>query len=442
MKQEAKLILKNLIKSGADDVAIQGQASTASQIKYSNSKINATKNWELDLINIFVAKDNCLVSTTLRDLSEDSAKKTALKLMKFVKAAPKNESYRGIAKGPFKYPDIKQMYDPEIENLGEGAIKIVENALNQAEQLDAKRAAGVFESFFSKSFVLTSNNVDVEQKETGVYFSVRGFASKNASGHMVAVSRLLNKFDYLDAVKKAVQIAKDSLNPKPVESGKYDILFDHLPFANLLDYFGNAMSVFTVEAGLSCLEGKIGKNVANEKFDLSDNGTLTNGFNSTKFDEEGVPTKNTKIIDKGVLKTYLHNTSSAIRYDTTTTANAGIVSPSAHNLVLKAGNSSKEQMLSSLKKGIYITNIWYTRFQNYHTGDFSTIPRDGAFLVEDGKIVKPVKDIRITDNLINIMKSVSRLGKKRKQIFGWEVETPVITPMAIVNDVNVTKSEK
>ena len=99
-------------------------------------------------------------------------------------------------------------------------------------------------------------------------------------------------------------------------------------------------------------------------------------------------------------------------------------------------------MISQIKRGVYLTNIWYTRFQNYHTGDFSTIPRDGAFLIKNGEIVHPIKNIRLSENIINILKSTVALGKDVKQIRGWEVETPTTTPMALVKGLNVTRSEK
>ena len=64
-----------------------------------------------------------------------------------------------------------------------------------------------------------------------------------------------------------------------------------------------------------------------------------------------------------------------------------MISPVPTNLILK-GNKGK---VFDIKKGIYVTNIWYTRFQNYVTGDFSTIPRDGMFLIEDGLFIELLK---------------------------------------------------
>ena len=87
-----------------------------------------------------------------------------------------------------------------------------------------------------------------------------------------------------------------------------------------------------------------------------------------------------------------------------------------------------------------VTNVWYTRFQNYATGDFSTIPRDGLFLVENGKVSGAVKELRISDNLLNILKNAVAIGNKPEQVFGWEVEMPVITPAVLVKDIHFTKS--
>ena len=173
---------------------------------------------------------------------------------------------------------------------------------------------------------------------------------------------------------------------------------------------------------------------------LADDGTVPNGFDSARFDEEGTPTRKNTIIEKGVLKTYLHNTSTAKRHKVKTTANAGLVTPLPFNLILQNGKFNKEEMIRQVKRGLIITNVWYTRFQNYETGDFSTIPRDGMFMVENGKVTGPVKELRINDNLIRILKSITAVGSEPEPVFGWEVEIPTITPAVLVRDVKMTKS--
>ncbi len=440
-KEVADYLLEGLMKK-SDDVIVTTSERRAKQIKFSNNHINATKNWELNSITIFIAKDKKLVTTTLRDISKDSADSTINRLMDFLNSAPANQDYRGIAKGPFSYSEVEDSYDKEAVSSDTFGVETVENAIDFAKQKGIQRSAGVFESSLDKLYLRSSTGASAEEKATRLYLSVRCFKTKHASGHMVGVSRTKKKFDPESVVRKAADIAEMAVDPQDIKPGKYDVVFDYLPFANLLGRLGEAASVFSVESGLSCLSGKIGERVAAEGMNFYDNARLANGYASAKFDAEGVPTSKTAIVENGKLKTYLHNTSTARRHNTQTTANAGLISPEPFNLVLDPGKSTKQEMIQSTNKGLYISNVWYTRFQNYNTGDFSTIPRDGIFLIEDGEITKSVKDIRVSDNLLNIMKKVKSLSKKRKQVFGWEVETPVLTPMALVSDLNITKSGK
>ncbi|RLF79970.1 TldD/PmbA family protein, partial [Thermococci archaeon] len=81
-------------------------------------------------------------------------------------------------------------------------------------------------------------------------------------------------------------------------------------------------------------------------------------------------------------------------------------------------------------------------FQNYVTGDFSTIPRDGAFLIENGEIVKPIRNIRVSDNFQHILENIATLGKDLYHVHWWEVTTPVFTPYVLVKNVEITKATK
>jgi PmbA protein len=76
------------------------------------------------------------------------------------------------------------------------------------------------------------------------------------------------------------------------------------------------------------------------------------------------------------------------------------------------------------------------------TGDFSTIPRDGIFLIKNGKIYKSLKDLRIRDSMLNILKNIRAIANDTKQIYSWEIGTPVFTPHVLVKDVGVTMPTK
>jgi len=432
-------VLNKLLKAGADDVIVSVSKQESSQIKFSNNLINATKTWENIDLGIFMALKKKIVLTNIKDFSLSAADDVVNKLLKFVKSASPNSEYAGIAKGPFSYKEVKDGYDRKIVSLGDNTIDYVEKAINRALATGAKRTAGVFENSVTNISLLTSNNVKANDKATHSYFSIRAFNDKYASGQKVGFSRMIDLLDVEKLAEEAALISKQSLNPKHGKFGKFDIVFEPLPFANIIDNLGGAMSAFSVEAGLSCLKDVIGKQVANEKITIIDDGTLKNGFNSSKFDAEGAPTQRNIMVDNGILKTYLHNTSTAKRFNTKTTANAGLLSPEPTNLIVEKGNFSKQELFEQVKNGLYITNVWYTRFQNYNTGDFSTIPRDGIFMIKNGKIGQPIKGIRISENILNLLKNVAAVGKMPERVIGWEVETPVVSPAVLVKDINVTR---
>jgi len=440
-KEVAHYLKKRLLEKGADDVIIHINEQENNQIKFSNNQISVTKTWIELGAGIFATFKKKIITTNLNEISKESADRAIKNIILIEKAVKPNENFYGIAQGPFKYKKIKDLYDQKIKNLGEKSVDIVESGINEALKEGAIRTGGLLETTTNHDYILTSGDVEATEKNSNIHFSIRAFTDKDASGHGVASSNVLKYFDYKEAARHAANIALMAKNPKRIPAGTYDLIFEPLPLANLLEVIINSTSIFSVEAGLSPLAGKIGKQIGNRIVTIYDEGNLQNGLASSKFDDEGVPTRKTTVIDKGILKTYLHNTSTARRYRVKTTANAGLISPTPSNIVLKPGNHKKEELFKSIKKGLYITNLWYTRFQNHVTGEFSTIPRDGIFLIKNGKITNSVKEIRISDNILNIIKNMVLIGKIPKQISSWEIETHVKTPHAVVKNIKITKPE-
>ena len=137
------------------------------------------------------------------------------------------------------------------------------------------------------------------------------------------------------------------------------------------------------------------------------------------FDDEGFPVQENVFIDKGVLKTYLHNTSTAKIFKTETTGNAGLVQPYPWNIEMDPGGMGKNELFDQVKHGLYLTNTWYTRFQNYATGDFSTIPRDGIFLIENGEIKEPLREVSLSGNILNLLSKVENGTKEIRLRAGY-----------------------
>lgn len=434
MKELGRYLLEKARKN-ADDVIVSVNTGKKTQSKFSNGKISALQSWDNNSIGLFLVKDKRILATSLKKFTKKDADELLEKSFRIIGKLEKNENYNGIAKGPFDYSK-KEYYDKNVEELN--VNEIVKESIDLCKENKVKKSAGVFENSIGEELLLTSENVEAYERSSDLYFSVRALCDKNSSGHFVAVSRNLGKLDYKNAISRACEIAKKSKGTKKRIDGEFDLVIEPLAWANLLSTVGESASIFSVEAGLSFLN-KLNNEVANEKVTFVDDATIDNGLGSCNFDAEGTPTRKNILIDKGILKSYLHNTSTAKRYNVESTGNAGLISPEPHNLMLMNGNYTREKIFSEIKKGIYITNIWYTRFQNYSTGDFSTIPRDGIFLIENGEITTPLKEIRISDNVVNMLKNITHIGKETEQIYSWETNIPTFTPLVAVKNVKITR---
>lgn len=436
-KETAAYALKRLQEKGCDDAIVEVSEETSSQIKFSNNKISITQHWDSLTMGIFASLNKKIVTTTLKDFTTKKINHLLDQLLTFTKKTKPNDDYHGIAQGPSTYTPIKDSYDKKV--TAADPVDIVHHAITTALDNGAKRTTGLLNIAEQHVHLLTTGNIQADDKSTLIHLSIRSLIDKHATGHTTETSRTLKPFKPERAAEESATIAKDSTNPTPATAGTYDVLFTPLAFANLLSLTGSATSIFNVEAGLSFLHDQLNKHVASNIVNLREDPTLPNSPGSTPFDAEGVPSQNVPLITRGILKNYLHNTSTAKKYHTKTTASAGLIAPEPRNLILEKGDQTKEELIQHINHGLYVTNIWYTRFQNHTTGEFSTIPRDGTFLIHNGKITHPVRELRISDTMPNILNNISHLGNDAKQILSWETDVPTTTPHTIVKNVTITK---
>jgi PmbA protein len=439
----AEYAKKLIMAKKASDAVISVQRESNSEVKFVNNEIVKTTNSSDSEITVFAVLGKKIASTSIKELEKAKVAKTIDKLEKFTKQILPKEDYFGIADGPFKYKRVEDLFDAKIVNISaKDQVDYVETGINAALEQGALRASGIFQIGHVDTYLTTSRGAKAKNEKSGAYFSIRGLINEESSGHNTTAACMLRDLGVFRAGAAAGEMARLSRNPEKGKGGKYDIIFSPLAFSPLLSIAGGMASIFSVEAGLSVFKGKTKKKIANESVTLVDNGPLPGGFGAMPFDEEGVPTQKNVLIDKGVFNTYLYNTSFARKYKTKTTGNAGLVDPTNWQIVLEPGKLTKEKLFSQVKNGIYISNVWYTRFQNYSTGDFSTIPRDGMFIIKDGEFHKPIKHLRVSENLLNILQNISAVAKDSRQVYSWEIGesgAPVTMPHVLVKNVNLTQ---
>jgi len=427
------------INQGATDVAAKLVEQDRIMIRFSNNEVTVSKVFRetLPIIFLMIKKHRAAAIvpfSSIRELEE-----AVEKLIKTAKITPPADVYAPLPKGPFQY-DPTLFKAPKVSFDPDRLTGYVEDAINGALEKGAEKVAGTLTATKGRMTLATSGQVYATQEKTGIEISVRAFTSEVASGHSVSIAKSEREFQPAETGRIAGQIAKAASNPEQGQSGKFMALLGPMVFADFVNQVGILSSAFLVDAGQSFLVDKVGSEIASDKFTLADDPTDKDAFGVMAFDDEGVPTRRNVIIDKGILKTYLHNSTTAKKFGAETTGNAGLIEPHPWNLIVEPGDKSFEDLLAEIDLGIYVTNDWYLRYQNYRTGDFSTIPRDGMFLIKQGEISASIRELRISDNMLRILGNIVELSKLRSWIKWWEVDVPTLAPYALIKDLNFTKS--
>ncbi len=431
-------IVKKAKALGADVVIAKTTSGKYRQVRFSNNQVDITVAWNDYVTDVALAWKKRVVATQIRNFSEVDA--NVKRLLDLAKVSQENPMFGGFAQGTFHY--ARSNVDKKLGDL-ENPTEYVFEAIEAAEkEAGAKVESGgiLFTKYEDVHFASSEGPIGTDSR-SAIELSIRAFSEREASGHGVECSSTLQDFEPARAGAKAGEIAKLAKNPKTGDEGVYDIIFDPLIFGSMLGVWAGMVSAFNVMIQLSVFVNKVSEKVAPDLVTLKDNPDIYS-IAHRAFDDEGVPTRKNVFIDRGILKTYLHNTSTAKIFKTETTANAGLVFPTAWNVEMDAGNISKDELFKGMKKGLYLTNTWYTRFQNYAKGDFSTIPRDGIFLIEKGEIKQSLKDLRISDNALTLLSNITSISKERQHVHWWgEADPPSLSPYVLVKNVHITKSK-
>jgi PmbA protein len=186
--------------------------------------------------------------------------------------------------------------------------------------------------------------------------------------------------------------------------------------ASLLRSLAGAASGPSLYKGASFLVDKLGETIAPSTVTIRDDGTIKAGMGSKPFDGEGLPTNRKNLVEKGVLKTYLLDSYSARKLKLAPTGNAArsvgdspSVSPT--NLYLEAGSYSPEEIIGSVKEGLYVTELIGFGV-NGVTGDYSR--GAGGMWIENGELTYPVQEITIAGNLKQMFQSIEMIGSDLK----------------------------
>lgn len=438
LDKKAESLLNKLQSKGASDVLIKRITSEQLIIRYAKNKITipiTNLSWEL---TIKLGYKNRYLITSISDTDFDEETYSE-QLIKEAKKLEEDENYVPLKKsGDFIE---KNPTDASVIDGYDKAVKILEEVVGESLNRKVKEVAGILTMRIDKIRILSSLGLDAEDERETVSLNHRCLNDINVTGQWACFSRSINQLNIKDVIEKSTQYLENNLTVKKIKPGKYDVIFSAMLFAQLMERVVLNASAFSVEAGFSFLIDKINEKIAKDEVTIYDDPTLKESPGYARFDDEGIRTYKKEIISKGYLKTYLHNLTTAKKFNTESTGNAGLIMPSPWTIIIKEGDHKEEELIKELKKGLIVNNSWYLRYQNYRKGDFSTVLRDGVIEIENGEPKSYLTGARLSENFLNLLNSIEALSKEVYPIKWWEVEIPTYAPYALVRNMNITTSE-
>ena len=263
-----------------------------------------------------------------------------------------------------------------------------------------------------------------ESRETGLGFGMgRGPAALSAE----------------EIGREAAERAVGMIGATKPQSRTCPVVLDPTVAASFVGFIGGTLGADAVQRGRSPFADSLGEEIAAEALVLADDGLDPEGLASAPFDGEGQPRRRLELIEGGRLRTFLHDSYTARRGDTASTASAGRAgyrsqpAVSASNLVIGEGRAGEEDLLRAAEGGVYVTDV-----AGLHSG---VNPVSGSFsvgasgrLIADGALADPVREFTIASDLVGMLQAVTATGAEARWVpFGGSVRTPplLVSEMAI-----------
>jgi PmbA protein len=317
-------------------------------------------------------------------------------------------------------PGDLRLYSPDVEGLETGfKIDMAKRAEDAALTADARivnSEGASFDTHTGRHIFANSRGFAEEYRTSYCSISAVPVARDGESMERDYWHTLARSLAGLDAPEEVGRIAARRavrrLNSVKVETQKVPVVFEPRTARSLLDNIFEAVHGMSIYRHESFLAGKLGERVANHNVTVVDDGTLPGLFGTSPFDDEGVPSRRTVVIERGILKSYLLNSYAARKLGMKTTGNAsrglaGNAGIGHGNFFIEKGVQTPEQILAGIPNGFYVTELLGFGV-NIVTGDYS---RGAAGLwIQNGELAFAVSEVTIAGNLKDMLLGLETVG--------------------------------
>lgn len=415
---------------GADSVEVVMTASNSALTRYADSRIhqNTARIDGEARIRVVVDGDRIGVVAT-NDLSAASIRAAAAAAVETARVTPRDAAFAGLAH-PAEYSEAGIFDTATAECSAADRARAVAEML--AELPAGVLGSGAVESARTELVVANTNGVMAYSNTTRASASILAAGATSTGFAAAATSRFGDLTGRVLAARAARKVELGR-NPRDVPPGDYPVVLEAAATATLVEFLcWTAFASKEFIEGRSPLSGRLGEQVCDPRVTIVDD-ALSPLLPGVAFDFEGVPKRRLPLIDRGIAVGVTHDLA---------TAKAAGVDPTGHGLpapnpdggyplhpMMEPGESLLDELIGGLSRGLLVTRFHYTNVVNPMDTSITGMTRDGTFLVEDGRIVGGVRNLRFTQSILAALSGVEAIGSDTEtssELFFGCARTPAV----------------
>jgi len=363
-------------------------------------------------VRVRVVKDGKTGVASINQLNESAAEDALKRAVAIADLQPKSDVVP--MPGPATARPVDAWSDATAAATPEERADFVQTICAKAGKAGLK-AFGAYSTSAGQLAIANSHGVYHQQRSTQATVNsvVMGDAG---SGYADRGAIDVSELDRDELATEVIEKAQRNQNAQPVEPGVYEVVLEEYAVAEMLQFMSFiGFGALSVQEERSFM--KLGEQITGQEVSIWDDGLDGSGIPAS-FDFEGVPKQRVDLITRGVASGLVYDMQTATRAGRQSTGH-GLPAPNtegpfAVNLFMKPGSAAKADLMSDIKRGIWVTRFWYVRVVEPKQSVITGMTREGTFLIENGRISRPVKDLRFTQSILEALQGTLALSRSTK----------------------------
>jgi len=429
----AEDVLRRALAAGASEAEVLVSTDDSALTRFANSEIH--QNVSETNVNVglrFVSGRRIAVTASGRT-DQEGLKALVKRASAIARTCEELEDWGGLA-GPDDGP-IRGLPAAWARATAEASPEFRAEAVRAviaAADAQGVLAYGSFATSREQVAVASSTGIRAEEERTSSQLLTVSMSPEGGSGYAEAAATDASTIDAAAVGREAAAKARSTARPISLPPGDYPVVLEEYAVVDIVDTLGYlGFSALAVQEERSFAEP--GRRIGSDLITIVDDAANPAGM-PMAFDYEGVRKQRVVLVERGVCREVVYDTQTAARAGRRSTGH-GLPAPNQYgpfplNMVMTAGTTPRDDLIGGLDRGLLVTRFHYTNPIHPKLAIVTGMTRDGSFLVEGGRIVGPVRNLRFTQSYLDALAGVTAVGRERKTLKGF-LGTAVVPALRI-----------